>query len=273
MRRTTTLTLVLLGIGASACTNPETAEQDPGAWVQIWEDEFALGEGEPVDPDKWVHDVGGDGWGNDQLEYNTDRTDNVRHNGTGVLTIQALIEDYEGNGYTSGRIKTQDKFSFSYGRVEARIRLPEGSGMWPAFWLLGDSIDEVGWPLCGEIDIMEMRGSEPYIVHGTVHGPGYSAGDSIGGPYTLNEGTFNDDYHVFAVDIDPGHISWSVDDEVYFTLGRGDLPEGTGWVFDDNEFFILLNVAVGGTYVGEVDDSALPQSMRVDYVRVFERAE
>lgn len=269
--------LKVTGVAATtvlaACTNPVSGPGDIGAYVQVWEDEFDLADGEPIDPDKWVHDVGGDGWGNEQLEFNTDRTDNVRHTGTGVLTLDARIEDYEGNAYTSARIKTQDRFTFTYGRVEARIRLPEGQGVWPAFWLLGSGITEIGWPGCGEIDILELRGQEPSVVHGTVHGPGYSGGDGVGESYTLNEGTFSDDYHVFAVDIDPDHIAWSVDGEVYHTLGPGDLPAGSGWVYNDNDFFLLLNVAVGGTYVGAVDDSALPQSMKVDYVRVYERAD
>lgn len=266
-------TLVSLAALAAACTDgaDPAVPTDPSAWELVWSDDFVGDPGDPVDPDKWQHDVGGDGWGNGQLEYNTDSTDNVRINEHGVLEIVARKEAYEGNEYTSGRIKTMDRFEFGYGRVEATIRLPKGSGIWPAFWLLGADFEEVGWPLCGEIDIMELRGEEPWKTLGTVHGPGYSGGEGIGGEYTLSEGSFNDDYHVFAVDIDPEHIAWSVDDVVFHTLTPGDLPEGTAWVFDD-EWFIILNVAVGGHFVEEVDDEALPAAMRVGSVRVYERA-
>lgn len=256
----------------AACTGPVEEATPIGAWELVWSDEFDGGAGSAVNPDNWVHDVGGEGWGNNQLEHNTDRTDNVRHDGEGNLVIEAKIEDYGGNAYTSGRIKTQGRFTFNYGRVEARLKLPEGSGMWPAFWLLGDNIPQVGWPACGEIDIMELRGSQPYRMLGTVHGPGYSGGSGVGSEYTLVQGSFAEEFHVFAVDIDPGHIAWSVDDQVFHTLAPGDLPPNTPWVFD-NDWFIILNVAVGGNFVGPVDDSALPQQMEIDYVRVYERAE
>lgn len=264
------LALLMVPLLATACTDTEDTVEDIGAWKLVWSDEFDGGEDEAIDPANWVHDVGGDGWGNEQLEYNTDRIDNSRTDGRGILELVAKKESYEGNEYTSARIKTQDLFEFGYGRVEARMKIPKGSGIWPAFWLLGADIDEVGWPLCGEIDIMELRGEEPYVSLGTIHGPGYSAGESIGADYTLAEGDFSDEYHTFAVDIDPEHIAWSVDDVVFQTRTPADLPDNTGWVFDD-QWFIILNVAVGGTFLGPVDDAALPGFMQVDYVRVYER--
>lgn len=257
----------------TACVDTPAPKQRMNSdWELVWSDEFEEPAGTPLDESRWAFDVGGAGWGNDQLEHNTDRTDNVFHDGDGHLVIRGQIEDYEGNAYTSGRIKTQDRFDFQYGRVVASIKLPKGSGVWPAFWLLGADIDTVGWPSCGEIDIMELRGEEPWKVAGTVHGPGYSGGDSVGAPYELSEGDFSDGYHVFAVEVDPEHITWTVDGNVFQTVRPGDLPANTPWVFD-NAFFILLNVAIGGNYVGPVDDSALPAEMLVEYVRVYQRTE
>ena len=243
-----------------------------GAYTLLWADEFDGPAGAPVDAARWGHDVGGDGWGNNQLEYNTDRVDNVRLDGAGRLVIEAKVEDYQGNAYTSGRILTQDRFTLQTGRVEARMRLPVGSGLWPAFWMLGADIDTVGWPACGEIDVLELRGEEPYTSHGTVHGPGYSGSDGISASYTLRAGTFADDFHDFAVDIDPEHIAWMVDGEVFHTVTPGDLPAGAAWAYD-RPFFLLLNLAVGGNFVGALDVAALPAQVEVEHVRVYERAQ
>ena len=263
-----TIWMVLAGCGVA---EPEPVE-GLGEYTLVWSDEFDGSAGAAIDPDKWVHDVGGDGWGNEQLEYNTDRTDNVRQSGDGSLEIVALKEDYEGNAYTSGRITTEGLFDHTYGRFEARIKLPEGQGLWPAFWMLGADFAEVSWPACGEIDVMELRGEKPYVSLGTVHGPGYSGGEGIGDDYTLAEGTFADDFHVFAVDFDPEHIVWSVDGVAFQTLTPGDLPEGTGWVFN-KPFFMILNLAVGGVFLEEPDeDTVFPAVMEVDYVRVYERS-
>ena len=261
---------LLLLVSACATTDPATTPTELGDLSLIWADEFDGPADSPVDPTRWGHDVGGDGWGNNQLEFNTDSVENVRHDGNGRLIIEALPEVYENNQYTSGRILTRDRFTTQTGRVEARMKLPIGSGLWPAFWMLGADIDQVGWPACGEIDILEMRGEEPYTSLGTVHGPGYSGADGIGGTYTLPAGTFADDFHDFAVDIDPGHIAWMVDGEIFATLTRGDIPDGTLWAFD-RPFFLLLNLAVGGNFVGPVDDAALPARVEVEHVRVYER--
>ncbi|MBN1336810.1 MAG: glycoside hydrolase family 16 protein [Deltaproteobacteria bacterium] len=264
--------LILLG-----CTDPNPTD---GEWSVVWEDDFEGSAGEAPNPDYWAYDVGGDGWGNSQLEYDTDRTDNASLDGSGNLRIVALEEEYEGNAYTSARLNTLGLFEHGYGRYEARIKLPAGGkGIWPAFWLLGNNFPEVGWPWCGEVDIMEFRGSEPETVTGTLHGPGYSGALGIGSETTLDEGDFTEDFHDFAVEIDPGHIAWTVDGEQVQRISRADLPENATWVFDmielendEDGFFIILNLAVGGHYDGDPDETTeFPAEMLVDWVRVSER--
>lgn len=255
-----------------ACVAQESPSKNVGKFGLVWEHQFDGASNTPPDPSIWVHDVGGDGWGNNQLEYNSDRTDSVRLNGEGFLEIVAQREDFEGNEFTSGRITTNGLWTGGYGKYEARIKLPEGQGIWPAFWLLGADFNTVGWPSCGEIDILEMRGDNPYEVSGTIHGPGYSGGDGNGGVFQYGE-PLSDDFHTYRVDIDPGHISWFVDDEHYLTISSGDIPSTAPWVFD-GEYFILLNVAVGGNYLEDPDDNTeFPVSMLVDYIRYYERVE
>jgi beta-glucanase (GH16 family) len=237
----------------------------------VWSDEFEGEPGQSPDTTRWNFDIGTgeNGWGNAQLEYDTDLPENVSLDGEGNLAITAREEDYLGSDYTSARINTRNHFDRTRGRFEARIKLPVGQGIWPAFWLLGADIGTVGWPECGEIDIMEYRGQYPNVVTGAIHGPGYSGGDSKGGAYILESGSFNDGFHVFAIDWDTSSITWSVDDQVYLTLGPSDLQSGETWVFN-HDFFIILNVAVGGYYVGSPDASTtFPQTMLVDYVRVY----
>jgi beta-glucanase (GH16 family) len=199
--------------------------------------------------------------------------ENAALDGEGNLAIVAR-EEHLGNAchyglcdYTSARLISRDKVEFTYGRVEARIRIPRGQGIWPAFWMLGSDINQVGWPNSGEIDILENIGREPQIVHGTVHGPGYSGADGIGGAYEIDS-DFADDFHVYAIDWDPNAIRWYVDGNHYFTLTPNDL-NGDEWVFD-HDFFLLLNVAVGGNWPGMPDATTeFPQTMLVDYVRVY----
>jgi len=257
------LLLALAGWGGRCSDN------DPVEISVVWEDDFEGPAGQLPDPAKWRFDIGTD-WGNAQLEYDTNRPENVSLDGEGHLAITALEENYEGREYTSGRINTRDLFDQTRGRFEARIRLPIGQGIWPAFWLLGSDFEEVGWPACGEIDIMEYRGQEPKIVHGSLHGPGYSGGNAVTGSFSLTgqEG-FNDGFHVFAIEWDSNSITWFVDDTPYQTIRPRDLPDGAPWVFD-HPFFIILNVAVGGHFVGPPDAGTLfPQTMLIDYVRVF----
>jgi len=259
--------LLLLLVGCGAC-----ADRDTNAWTLRWAEPFNGPEGSAPDPAHWVHDVGGEGWGNEQLEFNTDRTENVDLDGNGFLRITARREAFEGNTWTSGRLTTQGLESFEYGRVEARIQLPAGKGLWPAFWMLGGDFPEVGWPACGEIDILEVRGETPNEVLGTLHGPGYSGGASVGHTWVAEQ-ALTDGFHVYAVEWDPRHISWWLDDVVIGTAHPGDLPQDSPWVFD-HDFFLLLNLAVGGTFLEEPDDTTPDVAvMGVDYVKVFERTQ
>jgi beta-glucanase (GH16 family) len=236
----------------------------------VWHDEFDLAAGAGPDRSKWTFDLGQTGWGNKELENYTSSTENAFHDGEGHLVIQAIAQP--GGGYTSARLKTQGLAAFTHGRIEARMKLPFGQGIWPAFWMLGSDITTVGWPRCGEIDIMENIGKEPSIVHGTIHGPGYSGGNGIGAPYPLTGAAFAADFHVFAVDWEPGSISFSVDNAPYKRITPADLPPGAAWVYD-HPFFLLLNLAVGGNWPGYPDASTqFPQRLTVDYVRVYSRA-
>ena len=233
----------------------------------IWSDEFNGAPGSPPDPTKWVYELGGGGWGNHELEVYTDSRANSHLDGEGHLVIRAL-EATEGK-FTSARLTTKGKFDVTYGRVEARIRIPYGQGIWPAFWMLGADAKDKGWPACGEIDVMENIGREPDTVHGTVHGPGYSGGKAIGKAYQMASGRFADDYHVYAVDWTPERLEFQVDGQTFHTLTPASLPAGGKWVFD-HPFFIILNVAVGGVWPGNPDKtSEFPQTMLVDYVRVY----
>jgi beta-glucanase (GH16 family) len=244
-------------------------------WQLVWEDDFEGPAGQSPDASKWVYDIGtgpgGDGWGNNQLEYDTDRPENVSLDGEGNLAITARRESYAGSAFTSARIKTQGLFDQAYGRFEARMKMPWGPGIWPAFWLLGSDIETVSWPQCGEIDIMEYRGQEPELIHGTVHGPGYSGGAAITKSYGYPQNRYDVKYHVFAVEWGVDFIHFYVDETLYQVLEPEDL---TGeWVFDD-PFFIILNVAVGGDYVGfPTSETPFPQTMLVDYVRVYQEVE
>jgi beta-glucanase (GH16 family) len=280
MRRTIlTLVSFLVCLLVSTCASAQTPAANPPAhqWTLTWSDEFSGPDGSPVDPAKWVTETGGNGWGNDELEYYTNRSQNI-YQQNGNLVIKVLQEKYTGadgvtRNYTSARLKTLGKFEQTYGRFEARIKIPRGQGIWPAFWMLGANINKSGWPDCGEIDIMENIGKEPALVHGTIHGPGYSGAQGIGGPYGISDGkAVADDYHVFAVEWEPNAIRFYVDEHLYTTRTPIDLPKETKWVYD-HPFFLLLNVAVGGGWPGSPDaTSAFPQEMLVDYVRVYRRA-
>ncbi len=269
------LVALLLGTTAILCGGSEPSDKakpSESRWVLTWSDEFNGANGTLPDANKWTMVTGGNGFGNNELEYYTDRVQNAKQE-NGNLVITAAKEDFVGadkvtREYTSARMKTAGKFSQQYGRFEARMKLPEGRGMWPAFWLLGDN--KARWPLCGEIDAMENIGSEPGTVLGTLHGPGYSGGKGISKKYQLQDGKrASDDFHVYAVEWEPNVIRFYVDDVLYVTRTPADLPQGTEWVFD-HPFFVILNLAVGGNLPGNPDESTkFPQSMLVDYVRVY----
>lgn len=243
--------------------------QNSFGWSLVWSDEFNQATGSSPDTNKWAYDLGAGGWGNGELEYYTSRTNNVRIE-NGQLVIEAKQENFSGSSYTSARLKTQGKISWTYGRIEARIKIPGTQGIWPAFWMLGTNITSAGWPTCGEIDIMENIGREPALVHGTVHGPGYSGGSGIGGPFSLPGNTnFADDFHIYAVEWTTNQIKWFVDGLQYFGVNPASLPTNTTWVFKQPQF-LLLNVAVGGGWPGNPDGTTVfPQRMTVDYIRIY----
>ncbi len=272
------IALTCLGVIAmsviSGCETDET--QTVATFTNLVLDENFDTEGAP-NPQLWSFDIGngpnGDGWGNQELQYYTDRSDNVTVE-NGFLLITAREESFAGSQYTSARLITQDKFEQEFGRFEARIRLPFGQGIWPAFWMLGADIDENPWPGAGEIDIMEYRGQEPSILVGSIHGPGYNGGDAISKEFTLENDRFDTDFHVFGIEWGPDFINFYVDDVLYNQLTPEDVDEETDgegqWVFN-KPFFILINLAVGGTFVGAPNaETQFPQTMIVDYVRVYE---
>ena len=252
--------------GAIGCERESSMQE----YQLVWEDDFEGSAGASPDTTKWVFDIG-TGWGNAQLEYDTGRPENASLDGEGNLRITARKESYLGCEYTSARMITWGRFSHGYGRFEARIRLPVGQGIWPAFWLLGADFNTVGWPACGEIDIMEYRGQEPSVTHGSLHGPGYYGGDAITRRYLLGGEGFDAGFHVFAVEWSENRITWLVDNKPFLTVTPADLPSGGQWVFN-HPFFIILNVAVGGYFVGPPNESTtFPQTMLVDWVRVYRR--
>lgn len=260
---------VTLGLALAAiCLTQVQAQNVPG-WTLVWSDEFDQPDGSAPSSAKWAFDTGASGWGNAERQYYTSRTNNARIE-NGMLVIEAKQEDYQGANYTSARLKTQGKAAWTYGRIEARIKIPRGQGIWPAFWMLGTNITSVGWPQCGEIDILENVGREPKIVHGTVHGPGYSGANGIGGPYSLpGKPDFAEEFHIYAVEWSTNQIKWFVNEVQFFTLTPTNLPKDAKWVFTAPQF-LILNVAVGGRWPGYPDNTTVfPQRMTVDYVRVY----
>jgi beta-glucanase (GH16 family) len=240
----------------------DSSELEDRTYQLVWQDEFDTDGA--LDGSKWAFDLGAGGWGNNELQTYTNDPQNVIIE-DGYLKITAINN---GGSFSSARIKTQGLFARKYGRFEARIKTPYGPGMWPAFWMLGENIETVPWPQCGEIDIMELRGQEPHIIHGTIHGPGYSGGNPVTKSYALVNGRFDVDFHLFAVEWDKDKIDFFVDDYLYQRIERKDVPGE--WVYDQ-PFFILLNVAVGGNYVGfPTSQTPFPQTMTVDYVRVYQ---
>jgi len=219
----------------------------------------------------WGFDIGTgqNGWGNNELQYYTDRPENVTVN-NGVMVITVREESFQGSNYTSARLITKGKFEQRYGRFEARIRVPYGQGIWPAFWMLGveDSPSEI-WPFIGEIDIMEMRGQDPTTLIGSLHGPGYSGGEAISKEYVLQNDRLDTGFHIYGIEWGPDYVNYYIDDVLYNQITPEDLPEGSEWVFD-NDFYILMNVAVGGTFVGSPNaETVFPQTMLVDYFRAY----
>lgn len=233
----------------------------------VMHDEFDV-DGAP-DNSIWGYDIGtgSTGWGNNELEYYTDKIQNIKVE-NGMLRITAIKESYMGSAYTSARILSKGKFEPKYGRIEARIKMPYGKGFWPAFWMIGANSDIVAWPQCGEVDIMEYLGNNPTSVFGTVHGPGYSGANAITKSYTLNNDRFDTDFHIFGIEWGENYINYYVDNVLYNQITPNNV---TGeWVFNQ-PFYIIINLAVGGNFPGSPNSqTTFPQSMLVDYVRVYQ---
>ncbi|MBN9140341.1 MAG: family 16 glycosylhydrolase [Micrococcales bacterium] len=255
--------VVPLDAGASLAGAPPAS----AAGQLVWADEFNGSAGAAPNAAVWNHELGAGGWGNNELQNYVNSRSNSALDGNGNLVITARRE---GSGYTSARLTTKGKVELQYGRIEANIKIPRGQGIWPAFWMLGAGFPSTPWPNSGEIDIMENIGREPHLVHGTVHGPGYSGAGGISGTYQHPQGwSFADTWHTFSVDWKPGEITWYVDGQQYHRVTRASVG-GNQWVFDQ-KFFLILNVAVGGDWPGNPDGSTqFPQQMLVDYVRVYD---
>ena len=246
----------------------------PEGYELVWNDEF---DGDAIDAANWTYDIGGWGWGNGEAQYYTDRPDNARVQ-NGLLVIEAKAEEFESSFYTSARLLSQGLQEFQYGYIEGRIKVPAGVGTWPAFWMLGANFgrdtanpDDSNWPDVGEIDIMEYAGKEPERVLGTIHGPGYAGGGGLTRWYQPGF-PIADDFHTYAIDWDEEGIRFYFDGEEYYDV----TPEIVGdreWVFDQ-PFFIILNLALGGTIGGFIPvDTAFPQHLYVDHVRVYQRVD
>jgi beta-glucanase (GH16 family) len=267
--------LILYAVGATllyGCEPDNFQKLDQREWTLSWSDEFEGPRNQAPDSTKWTYDLGQgqNGWGNGEFQTYTSRPENVSLDGQGNLVITALNIPFGGANFSSARIKTQGLFKQQYGRFEARIKSPYGPGIWPAFWMLGENIDQLGWPQCGEIDIMEMRGQAPNTLYGTIHGPGYSGGNSIGNSYSLINGRFDNDFFVYAVEWDEEKIDFFANDYLYGRISKRDVPGK--WVYDQ-PFFMILNIAVGGNFVGfPTAQTPFPQSMTVDYVRVYQKS-
>lgn len=235
-------------------------------WVLIWSDEFDY-EGVP-DPEKWDYDIGGHGWGNNELQYYTEREDNARVE-EGKLIITAQLESYEGNRYTSARIVSRDRGDWRYGRFEVRAKLPRGTGTWPAIWMLPTDWEYGGWPTSGEIDIMEHVGYDLGKVHGTVHTDAYNHQLNTQRGGSWQDATVVDEFKTYIIEWTPESIIWWVDDRRYYTFNN-ERKSFREWPFD-KRFHFLLNIAIGGSWGGVegVDDSIFPQTMEIEYVRVY----
>ena len=263
------ITLLLPGLIVSCSPTQATLSPTPivapEGWNLIWHDEF---DGSSIDPANWSFDIGGGGWGNGEAENYTARPENARLE-NGMLVIESRQEKYEGSYYTSARLKTQGLQNFQYGRIEGRLKVPPGAGLWPAFWMLGSNFNGSNWPDCGEIDIMEYIGKEPDLIFGTLHGPGYSGALGFS---KWNRQTYNiaDDFHTYAIEWEPDEIRWYYDGEQYYSVTPTDISDRE-WVFNQ-PFFLILNLAVGGQLPGPVGlDTVFPAQYLVDYVRVFQK--
>lgn len=265
--------LIALLASCSPSGNADTEGVDEDGYKLVWRDDFS---GSKIDRSNWGFqngtgsDVGLVGWGNNESQYYTDREKNA-YLENGFLVIEAHREDFQGKPYTSARLVTKDKRSWTYGRFEMRAKLPKTQGIWPAFWMLPADNAYGGWPASGEIDIMELVGHTPEIAYGTVHfGNSFQDRSYITGEISLPQGDFSQDFHLFSIEWEPDSIRWSMDDKVYHAVNKASLAPYS-WPFD-KPFYILLNVAVGGNWPGYPDETTiLPQKMVIDYVKVYQK--
>jgi beta-glucanase (GH16 family) len=248
----------------------ETTTHQASPWKLAWRDEFDRPRGAVPDPSKWTSNVGGEGWGNHQLEYNTNNQ-NAYHDGQGNLVLEARKGNPAGYHcwygpcqYTSAHITTRGHFSFTYGLLEARIKIPYDQGIWTSFWLLGSNYKTVGWPACGEIDVMENVSPESATIYGSVHGP-----ENFSSSYKLQHGAFADNFHIFALEWNADHLYFFVDGDNYAVLPRTTLKKQAHWVYD-HPFDIILNLAVGGNWPGNPSSTTkFPQRLYVSYMRLY----
>ena len=244
---------------------PTHAAWELKGWNIVWHDEF---DGSELNRENWNFDIGDNGWGNEEWQSYTDKPENVRIE-EGMLVIEAREDTTlpSDRPYSSARIKTQGLHSWQYGRIEARMKLPYGQGIWPAFWMVGDI--DASWPAIGEIDILEHIGKEPKTIYATVHAPGYVGENGVGGSLVVPTDTLKNDFHIYAIEWEENELRWYLDDQEYFKLTPEDVPDE--WIFR-HPFYIILNVAVGGLWPGYPDDTTVfPQFLLVDYIRVYQR--
>lgn len=277
--------LATVALSASvACTGstpPVQSTPPPDVWTRVWSDEFDGAAGARIDSTKWRYDIGDGcqdgncGWGNNEKEYYTNASENIALNGQGQLMIVArsapsgLTCYYGPCRYTSAKVTTRGKVLVAPGRVEARIKLPAGQGLWPAFWMLGHTHPSVPWPVCGELDIMENKGSQPSTTSSAVHGPGYSGATPFAHAQTLVGGTFSADFHTFAVEWDSAHVRFFIDDTAHYGITRAALEQFGNSILGQ-PFYLIINLAVGGHFDGDPQsDAILPATMLVDYVRAY----
>jgi len=275
------LASALVAGAAVACAASEPGPPS-GQWVQVWSDEFTGPAGAGIDTTIWRYDTADGcsqsncGWGNNEKEYYSKSTANIALNGQGQLQIVARVAPaglscyYGACRYTSAKITTHGKVWVSPGRVEARIKLAPGQGLWPATWLLGKSIETVGWPAGGELDVMENHGSDITTTSSAVHGPGYSGNTPFA--HGLARGTLDPGFHRYAVEWDSLHIQFFLDNTVHYVVSKTDVQQYGNWVFDQ-PFYLVLNLAVGGNFDGDPQSNGIfPATMLVDYVRVYKPA-
>jgi len=280
--RAKSIKLLTLSLALGCAGEPASIAAAPNVeWSQVWSDEFDGAAGSRIDTAKWSYEttdgcaVGICGWGNNEKEYYTDQRENIALNGQGQLAIVARpapagLRCYYGPcRYTSAKITTRGKMFASPGRVEARIKLPAGQGLWPAFWMLGHNNPVTPWPACGEIDIMENKGSQLTTTSSALHGPGYSGSTPFAHSHSLEEGKVTVEFHTYAVEWDSTHAEFFVDDTSHYTVTRSEV-EHFGSSVLNQPFFVILNLAVGGHFDGDPQsDAILPATMLVDYVRVY----